>query len=155
MARWALVLLVAGCTTPQERRDACFSGFGHDTTFGDEVELIINGNPGSAMEPRLTPDERFLFWNDKPASDDAMQLHVATRVDAGVYSYVGPLQGANVDGFLDGVPAIDASNRFFFVSLFPDLPPLPPDGSGGVYLEGGQRVWVDASTCQVLASIDG
>lgn len=32
-----------------------------------------------------------------------MQLHVATRVDAGVYSYVGPLEGANVDGFLDGV----------------------------------------------------
>lgn len=45
--------------------------------------------------------------------------------------------------------------RFFFVSLLPDLPPLPPDGSGGVSLEGSQRVWVDASTCQVLASIDG
>ncbi|MER2566363.1 MAG: hypothetical protein ABTQ32_36915 [Myxococcaceae bacterium] len=117
MARWALVALLAGCSTPQERRDACFSGFGHDTSFSGEVELTITGNPGSAMEPRLSPDERFLFWNDKPASDDAMQLHVATRVDAGVYSYVGPLEGANVDGFLDGVPAIDSSNRFFFVSL--------------------------------------
>jgi len=43
--------------------------------------------------------------------------------------------------------------RFFFVTLLPDLPPLPPDGSGGAYLEGGQRVWVDASTCEVLASM--
>lgn len=117
MARWVLVLVIAGCTTQQERRDACFSGFAHDTSFGDEIELTITGNPGSAMEPRLSPDERFLFFNDKPGSDDAMQLHVATRADAGVYSYVGPLQGANVDGFLDGVPAIDASNRFYFVSL--------------------------------------
>ena len=77
MARWVLVLVIAGCTTQQERRDACFSGFAHDTSFGDEIELTITGNPGSAMEPRLSPDERFLFFNDKPGSDDAMQLHVA------------------------------------------------------------------------------
>ncbi|MGF1544402.1 MAG: hypothetical protein ACFB00_07880 [Parvularculaceae bacterium] len=83
--------------------------------FEPPVDVAIDGHDGHAMEPFVSRDGRWLFFNDRNQPQDQTDLHVATRVDATRFDYLGRLQGANSEA-LDGVPSMDRSGRFFFVS---------------------------------------
>lgn len=84
--------------------------------WGNETPITITGYTGNAMEPKVTADGSVLFFNNKTADDTQMDIHYATRVSDTQYQYAGVLPGANAANFLDGVPAVDASLGFYFVS---------------------------------------
>lgn len=116
-------LLLFGCTNSNETSEGqpaigCWDGRETNSEFQNESVISIVGYSGSAMEPRISHDQVVLFFNDKPASGDSnMQIHYAIKQSSTVYNYIGEVTGANASGSLDGVPAVDSSGRFHFVSL--------------------------------------
>lgn len=116
-------LTIVSCTASNQEAGTpsslgCWDQRETNSEFQNEESISIVGYSGSAMEPRLAHDQVVLFFNDKPASGDTnMQIHYAIRQSATVYNYIGEVNGANASGSLDGVPAIDSSGRFHFVSL--------------------------------------
>jgi len=95
---------------------SCLERFGINSEWSNETEVTINGYSANAMEPKISYDQAVLFWNDKPASDDQMNIHYAFK-ESGQYQYKGTLTGTVNNSALDGVPAIDNVGNFYFVSL--------------------------------------
>ncbi len=80
-----------------------------------EPELVeMPGYRGVAMEPFVTPDGRYLLFNDSndPANDT--DLHYAERT-GNAFVYRGRLPGANSTE-LDGVPSVSKDGLLYFVS---------------------------------------
>lgn len=67
------------------------------------------------MEPFLTRDGRFLFFNNSNDPRVNTNLHWAERVDDLTFRYRGELQGVNTS-FLEGVASMDRDNTFYFIS---------------------------------------
>ena len=86
-----------------------------DTRFGPPQPVSIDGYEGHAMEPFLTRDGAYLFFNNRNAPEDQTDLHVARRVSDLRFSYLGKVEGAN-SGELDGVASADRAGRFYLVS---------------------------------------
>lgn len=109
----------ASCTpNPEEPvlTATCLGGLQTNTEFSGETVITVSGFTGNAMEPRISHDQVVLFFNDKPASDTNMNVHYAIRQSATVYNYIGTVPGTVANGYLDGVPAIDSSGNFYFIS---------------------------------------
>lgn len=83
--------------------------------FQSPTVVVINGYDDHAMEPFISRDGRFLFFNNSndPAVDT--NVHFAERVNDSRFDYQGKLAGANTTA-LDGVPTMDASNMLLFIS---------------------------------------
>lgn len=97
-------------------KPSCLERFGQNNEWSGEAEVTISGYSTNAMEPKVSYDQVVLFWNDKPSSDDQMNLHYAVKV-SGQYQYQGLLTGTVNGSSLDGVPAVDSNGNFYFVSL--------------------------------------
>src|ERR1041385_146268 len=86
--------------------------------FGNEIPVTINGLTFDAMEPSISADGNFLFFN---SLNDGIttSLYYASRVNDSTFNYVGPLTGANETNTprLDAVASSDSANDFFWVSL--------------------------------------
>ncbi|RMD90216.1 MAG: hypothetical protein D6807_02170, partial [Alphaproteobacteria bacterium] len=82
--------------------------------FGDDRVVRIVGYEGDAMEPFVSRDGRYLFFNSAggPRSKD---IFLAERIDDASFRFLGPLEGVNSDA-VDGVPTMDRDGRFYFVS---------------------------------------
>jgi len=78
--------------------------------------VTIAGYDGDAMEPFLARDGRYLLFNDLNAPWVDTDLHIARRIDATHFRYLGPLAGANSTK-LDGVATMDRAGHFYFVSM--------------------------------------
>ncbi|MBI5200254.1 MAG: PD40 domain-containing protein [Elusimicrobia bacterium] len=83
--------------------------------FGDPRRVEIAGYDGDAMEPFLSPDGRWLFFNNSNEKPVDTNLHFAERTGVLSFRYRGELPGANSTE-LDAVPCMDASGRFYFTS---------------------------------------
>lgn len=115
-------LFFASCSSSSSKdstspSSACLSQFGTNTEWSNETEVTIGNYSANAMEPKISADQVVLFWNDKPSSDDQMNIHYAVKDGGGVYQHVGTLPGTVNGSALDGVPAIDTLGNFYFVSL--------------------------------------
>jgi hypothetical protein len=95
---------------------ACFDQLGTNSEWSNETEVPIMGYSGNAMEPQISADGTVLLFNNKTGNDTEMDIHWAV-LQNGNFVYGGVLSGANAAGVLDGVPATDSSNNFYFVSL--------------------------------------
>ena len=84
--------------------------------YADPQPVVIAGYDGDAMEPFLSRDGRYLFFNDLNAPWVDTDLRFAERIDATHFRYLGRLAGAN-SGKLDGVATMDRAGRFYFVSM--------------------------------------
>lgn len=116
----SLLVAVLSCSespTDSPSSTSCLGGLQSTDEFSSETEISIAGFTGNAMEPRISHDQVVLFFNDKPASDSDMNVHYAIRQTATTYNYVGTVPGTVANGFLDGVPAIDSSGNFYFISI--------------------------------------
>jgi hypothetical protein len=85
------------------------------TAFTTPTPITINGYTGSAMEPFISRDGQFLFFND---SANNKQIYYATRVDDVTFNFVG-LVGGNVNiggSTTQQTPSMDSSNNFYFTS---------------------------------------
>lgn len=85
--------------------------------FAAPEPVTIEGYAGHAMEPFLSRDGRFLFFNNRNQPAAQTDIHFAERLDDLTFSYRGRLSGAFVEDQLDGVPTMDLEGNFYFVSL--------------------------------------
>lgn len=111
---------------------AAFSASDGPADFDDPVDVVIEGYDDHAMEPFISRDGAWLFFNNRNQPQDQTDLHLAERVTATRFRYVGPLSGANSED-LDGVPSMDEDGGFFFVS------PRNYDGSKNTLWQGEFR----------------
>lgn len=83
--------------------------------FINPQRVSIRGYSGDAMEPFITQDGRYLFFNNLNDPKVNTNLHYAERVDDVTFDYKGEIGGVNTDA-LEGVPSLDGDGNFYFVS---------------------------------------
>lgn len=136
----------------------CLQNFGTNSEWSSPTEVVINGYSQNAMEPKVSSDQVVLFWNDKPSSDDQMSLHYAVKDGLGVYQYVGVLTGTVDSDDLDGVPSIDLSGNFYFVSTRTYATNSQTVFGGTVQVTGPSAIQINgvtASDSAVTAGVPG
>ncbi len=79
--------------------------------------VTIGGYEGSAEEPFISPDGRYLLFNSSEEEPD-FSLRFAREVSATTFEYQGELTGSevNVAGSLSGTPSLDQQGELFFIS---------------------------------------
>lgn len=85
-------------------------------TFHNEQRVTVLGYEGVLMEPFISRDGRWLFFNNSNSDPVDTNLHYAERIDDLTFQYRGEIAGVNSDA-LDAVASMDAEGNFYFVSL--------------------------------------
>ncbi|MBP7734475.1 MAG: PD40 domain-containing protein [Spirochaetes bacterium] len=84
--------------------------------FGSPTKVTVTGFEGHAMEPFITRDGNYLFFNGLNDGKDTC-LYYASRVDDATFTFAGKIEGANGNPpHLDAVPSMDQEGRFYFIS---------------------------------------
>jgi hypothetical protein len=78
--------------------------------------VVIAGYTGDAMEPFISPDGRFLFFNNSNDPKTNTDIFYARRTGRLSFQFAGPLPGVNSPA-LDAVPSMDTAGHFYFTSL--------------------------------------
>ena len=90
------------------------------TAFVNPQPVSIVGYDDSAMEPFLSKDEQYLFFNNSNDPSVDTNLHYAVRVDDTTFTYVGELGGVNNldEGAptLEAGPTMDEFDQFYFTT---------------------------------------
>jgi len=107
---------------------ACGSSSGPDDTppsstppapayfgFANPTPVSITGYAGDAMEPFISKDGQYLFFNDSNDPSVNTDLFYAARVDDETFTFLGPVPGVNSPQ-LDAVASLDSLGNFYFVS---------------------------------------
>lgn len=86
-------------------------------SFGSEFEVIINGLSFDAMEPFISLNGDFLFFNNLNDGINT-KLFYATKVNDSVFNFEGELNGTNqsISPHLDAVPDMDVDGNFYWTS---------------------------------------
>ena len=86
-------------------------------SFNSEIEVTINGLSFDAMEPFISSDGNYLFFNNINDGVNT-KLYYATRVNDSTFDYVGELMGTNqtTTPHLDAVADMDANGNFYWTS---------------------------------------
>ncbi|KKU14828.1 MAG: hypothetical protein UX23_C0008G0016 [Parcubacteria group bacterium GW2011_GWB1_45_9] len=86
------------------------------TKFASEQEVKIIGYTGHAMEPSISRDGQYLFWNSLNDSVDT-SIFYAKRLDNSNFQFVGKVDGVNgPPPHLDAVASVDINGNFYWVS---------------------------------------
>ena len=107
----ALALAAAACSPQRSAVPPAAEYHG----FGAPQRVAIRGYNGDAMEPFITRDGRYLFFNNSNAPRVDTNLHYAERIDDVTFDYRGELKGANSQA-LDAVASMDREGNFYFIS---------------------------------------
>ena len=85
-----------------------------DSEFTNERKITIIGYTSDVMEPFISKDERYLFFNNfqGPNSKD---IYYAEKVNDTTFVFKGEVQSVN-SAYVDGNPTLDAQNNFYFIS---------------------------------------
>ena len=83
--------------------------------FSNPQAVVITGYSDTAMEPFITRDGQYLFFNNSNDPKTNTNLYYAKRVSDTTFTYMGEVGGANTKA-LEGVVSIDEVNNFYFVS---------------------------------------
>lgn len=86
-------------------------------SFNTEIEVSINGLTFDAMEPFVSPDGDYLFFNNINDGINT-KLYYATKINDSTFNYVGEITGTNqvVTPHLDAVADMDSNNNFYWTS---------------------------------------
>lgn len=86
-------------------------------SFGSEINVTINGLSFDAMEPFISPNGNYLFFNNLNDGINT-KLYYATRVNDSIFNYVGELIGTNqtTAPYLDAVADLDVNGNFYWTS---------------------------------------
>lgn len=89
------------------------------TSFGvftNPEPVTIEGWTQDAMEPFISPDGNYLFFNNSNSAPTT-NLYYATRIDDVTFQFQGEIAGANAGPMtLSAVPSMDMNDTFYFVS---------------------------------------
>jgi hypothetical protein len=116
-----LLLLCAACATRAD--DSASSADAPDAkpsfgVFTNPEPVTIEGYTQDAMEPFVSPDGNYLFFNNSNGTRPT-NLYYATAVDMTglTFQFQGEIVGANSGGLtLTAVPSMDINNIFYFIS---------------------------------------
>jgi len=103
--------LVLSCAPPRAQGPVDASS----NAFQNPQRVTIEGYDGDAMEPFISRDGKYLFFNNLNEPSVNTNLHWAERIDDLHFKYRGELQGVNTPA-LEGVPSMDREGNFYFVS---------------------------------------
>ncbi len=78
--------------------------------------VSIEGYTGAAMEPFISPDGRYLFFNNENDPLVNTNIHFAERTGKLSFHYRGELPGVNSE-VLDAVPSMDRAGHFYFTTV--------------------------------------
>jgi Tol biopolymer transport system component len=109
---FALLMISVQCSAETVDAPDAKQKFG---TFTNPEPVTIEGYSMDAMEPFISPDGQYLFFNNSN-SLPTTNLYYATRIDDVTWQYRGEIGGANVSGALTAVPSMDMNDTFYFVS---------------------------------------
>ena len=86
-------------------------------SFGPEIEVTMNGLSFDAMEPFVSPDGNYLFFNNLNDGINT-KLYYATKINDSTFTYVGELTGTNqiTTPHLDAVADMDSNGNFYWTS---------------------------------------
>jgi hypothetical protein len=90
------------------------SALGGASSFGSLTPVTLRGYGGEAMEPFVSRDGRFLFYNTRNDGPDP-QLRFAERLDDLTFDDRGEVAGAGSPA-LEGTPSMDAGGTLYFIS---------------------------------------
>ena len=109
-----LILIIVISCSSKEKETAEIISF---PSFGAEIEVTINGLSFDAMEPFISSDGNFLFFNSLNNNINT-KLYYATKVNDSTFNFVGELAGTNqtIEPHLDAVADMDANNNFYWTS---------------------------------------
>jgi Tol biopolymer transport system component len=112
-----MLLLCGACAV--RASDSASIGEASDAkpTFGvftNPQPVTIEGYSQDAMEPFISPDGNYLFFNNSNSATQT-NLYYATRIDDLTFQFQGEIGGANATG-LNAVASMDVNNIFYFVS---------------------------------------
>ncbi len=85
------------------------------TAFATPSEVAITGYTGDAMEPFISKDGQYLFFNNRNDRAVDTNLYYASRVDDKTFTFLGAVSGVN-SPMLDAVASLDQFGNFYFVS---------------------------------------
>jgi Tol biopolymer transport system component len=85
--------------------------------FTNPQPVTIVGYSQDAMEPFISPDGNYLFFNssNNPPAGTYTNLYYATHINDVTFQFQGEIGGVNTTA-LDAVASMDVNNTFFFVS---------------------------------------
>lgn len=84
--------------------------------FKNPQKVNIIGYTDHAMEPFISRDGQYLFFNNRNIPTVNTNLHYATKIDDNTFQYQGEVQGVNTD-VLEAVPSMDINNNFYYTSI--------------------------------------
>ncbi len=86
-------------------------------SYGLETNVLINGLTFDAMEPFLSADGNYLFFNNLNDGIDT-KLFYATKENDSTFTLIGELNGPNQTAtpYLDAVADMDADGQFYWTS---------------------------------------
>ncbi len=86
-------------------------------SFNSEIEVTINGLSFDAMEPFISPNGNYLFFNNLNDGINT-KLYYATKVNDSTFNYVGEIIGTNqlTAPHLDAVADMDSNGNFYWTS---------------------------------------
>ena len=126
------LLLLAGCL---------MTGAGYatqspsaSTEFTNPQRVTMRGHSDDAMEPFLTRDGKYLFFNNSNDPQANTNLHWAERIDELTFQYKGEIGGVN-SAALEGV-TVNGPRRYLLLRFHPKL---QPDRFHDLSREGRQR----------------
>jgi Tol biopolymer transport system component len=85
------------------------------SAFGNPTAVVITGYSGDAMEPFISKDGQYLFFNNRNDPSINTDLFYASRIDDQTFTYLGPVPNLNSPQ-LDAVASLDTLGNFYFVS---------------------------------------
>lgn len=83
-------------------------------SFGPPQAVTLEGYQGHIMEPFVSRDGKYLFFNNLNAPSENTNLHWGTRLQATRFQYQGEIANVNTLA-LEGVPSMDVNQAFYFV----------------------------------------
>jgi WD40-like Beta Propeller Repeat len=110
---FALSMISVQCSAETVDAPDAKQNFG---TFTNPEPVTIEGYSMDAMEPFISPDGNYLFFNNSNSAPTT-NLYYATRIDDVTWQFQGEIAGANGGtGTLTAVPSMDMNDTFYFVS---------------------------------------
>ncbi|MGB5370490.1 MAG: hypothetical protein WBN18_08670 [Flavobacteriaceae bacterium] len=84
--------------------------------FNSPQEITILGYDGNAMEPFITHNGQYLFFNNPTINNQSADIHYAEFLNNATFEYRGLVQGVNTNEF-EGAPSMDENGNFYYTSL--------------------------------------
>jgi len=110
------IILVFLCMASCNLENGIVPGASRAITFSPPQKVTITGYSQDIMEPFITRDNKYLFFNNlnDPAVTNT-NLYYATRINDTTFQYQGEINGVNSPA-LDAVATLDSVGNFYCIS---------------------------------------